>query len=456
MIQRYLYILNIAIEAVFLNKFRSILTALGIIFGVAAVIAMMAIGKGAQKEILDQMKMVGVNNIIIVPKSEKVQGNSEKESQGESSGNKQEQKESFSPGLSLKDAVSIKEILPSVERVSPEVIYETDVIKDGKKTSTKLTGITPDFFKVFNIEIDQGVMFNDEQLKDGKPVCIIGPKIKARFFPKENPIGKEIKCGPIWMKVIGVLNKTEVNESALENLGISDYNNTIFCPVQTLLLRYKDRSLVTAASLHGGNGFFFGGDFAVSFGTTNESTVRNQIDKIVVQVKNTEDVVATTEVLKRMIKRRHAGVEDFEIKVPELLLKQEQRTKNIFNIVLGAIASISLLVGGIGIMNIMLASVMERTKEIGIRQAIGATKRDVIAQFLTEATMISITGGLIGIVLGIFISRIIMELTDILTIVSLLSILISFGVSASVGIVFGYMPARRAAHQEPVTSLRYE
>ncbi len=460
MYQRYLYILNIAVEAVFLNKFRSILTALGIIFGVAAVIAMMAIGKGAQKEILDQMKMVGVNNIIISPKTEK-SSKANSQDQGQQENQQQDQQNSkgagkFSPGLTLKDAMSIKTLIPSVERVSPEVIYETDVIKDGKKTSTKLTGITPDFFYVFSIELQQGTMFNEEQLREGKPVCIIGPTIKSRFFAKENPIGKEIKCGPIWLKVIGVLSKREVNESALENLGIDDYNNTIYAPIQTLLLRYKDRALVTSASLHGGGSSFYGDGFSMTISNSGEASATNQIDKIVVQIKNTGDVVVTTDILKRMMRRRHAGVEDVDIKVPELLLKQEQRTKNIFNIVLGAIASISLLVGGIGIMNIMLASVMERIKEIGIRQAIGATKRDIIAQFLTEATLISITGGLIGIVLGIFISRIIMELTGILTIVSLLSILISFGVSATVGIVFGYMPARRAANQEPVTSLRYE
>ncbi|HSN49700.1 MAG TPA: ABC transporter permease, partial [Bacteroidales bacterium] len=413
MFQRYLYVLNIAIEAVFLNKFRSILTALGIIFGVAAVIAMMAIGKGAQKEILDQMKMVGVNNIIISPKTEKSKkdNSSDKNQQDQQQQDQQNSKNAgkFSPGLTLKDAMSIKTLIPSVERVSPEVIYETDVIKDGKKTSTKLTGITPDFFYVFSIELQQGTMFNEEQLRDGKPVCIIGPTIKSRFFAKENPIGKEIKCGPIWLKVIGVLSKREVNESALENLGIDDYNNTIYAPIQTLLLRFKDRALVTSASLHGSSSYF-GDGFSMTITNDGEATSTNQIDKIVVQVKNTEDVVVTTDILKRMMARRHAGVEDVEIKVPELLLKQEQRTKNIFNIVLGAIASISLLVGGIGIMNIMLASVMERIKEIGIRQAIGATKKDIIAQFLTEATLISITGGLIGIVLGIFISRIIMEL----------------------------------------------
>lgn len=173
-------------------------------------------------------------------------------------------------------------------------------------------------------------------------------------------------------------------------------------------------------------------------------------------MKETELIVPTTDIIRRMLARRHAGVDDFEIKVPELLLKQEQRTKDIFNIVLGAIASISLIVGGIGIMNIMLASVMERTKEIGIRMATGATRKDVVFQFLSEATMISLTGGVIGIFLGLALAKIIMQLTGILTIVSGISIVISFGVSASVGILFGYMPAKKAASQDPVTSLRYE
>jgi putative ABC transport system permease protein len=457
-IERYIYILNIALEAVFINKFRSILTALGIIFGVAAVIAMMAIGNGAKKEILDQMKLVGVNNIIITAKTDndknnKNQGSSSSSEQSSNQNNLENKK--FSPGLTIKDAESIKEILPTVSKVSPEVIYETDVIKDGIKTSTKLTGVTPDFFQVFNLDLKEGEMFNQEQLREGKAVCIIGPVIRSKFFAKENPLGKEIKCGNIWLKVIGVLKTRDVNQNAIDNLGISDYNNTIYAPIQTLMRRYKDRALVTEATLQGGS-IYYGGDFIISTGGSENQYGKNQIDKIVVQVTETTQIGPTTEILKRMVKRRHAGVEDFEIKVPELLLKQEQRTKDIFNIVLGAIASISLLVGGIGIMNIMLASVMERIKEIGIRQAIGATKRDIILQFLTEATILSISGGLIGILLGIAISKIIMEVADILTIISPLSILISFGVSASVGIIFGYTPAKRAAKQDPVESLRHE
>jgi len=455
--ERYIYILNIALEAVFLNKFRSVLTALGIIFGVAAVITMMAIGAGAQQEILDQMKLVGVNNIIITPKAEKGSGDDQdsEDSGGQDVGIRKDQKR-FSPGLTLKDAESIKKIIPSVERISPEVIYETDVIKDGRRTSTKLTGITPDFFTVFGLELKEGTMFNEEQLVDGKPVCIIGPSIQSRFFARENPIGKEIKCGHIWLRVIGVLKKQEINQSAIDDLGISDYNNTIYAPIRTLLRRFKDRALVTSASLKGGGGIIFRGNFTVAFGGSQTGVEKNQIDKIVVQVKESSMISPTTKILSKMMSRRHLGVEDIVIKVPELLLRQEQRTKDIFNIVLGAIASISLLVGGIGIMNIMLASVMERIKEIGIRQAIGATKRDVIMQFLTEATLLSFSGGLIGIILGLIFSKVIMEVTGILTIISTLSIFISFGVSVSVGIIFGYMPAKRAASQDPVESLRHE
>lgn len=452
--ERYFQIINIALEAVFANRFRSILTALGIIFGVAAVIAMMAIGNGAQKEILDQIKLVGVNNIIITPVIEKSTGTNNEEE------GTQTQAKKFSPGLSLKDAESIKTIIPSVERVCPEVIYETFIVKDGIRTSATLSGVTPDYFDVFNLKLQKGLMFTENQQESGDAVCIIGPNIASKFFPDEDPIEKHIKCGDLWLKVIGVLESRKMGTGS-EELGISNSNVNIYAPINTIFLRYKDRSVVTEASLqNGGSSFVFMGGgvvFSSSSGSSSdENANHHQVDKITVQVKQSEQLKATVKILDKMLKRRHSGVEDFQIKVPELLLKQEQRTKDIFNIVLGAIASISLIVGGIGIMNIMLASVMERIREIGVRRATGATKRDIVFQFLAEAILISISGGLIGIMLGLAISKIIMKVTDILTIVSPMSIVISFGVSVAVGIIFGYMPAKRAAEQDPVESLRHD
>jgi putative ABC transport system permease protein len=296
-------------------------------------------------------------------------------------------------------------------------------------------------------------------MENGSSVCIIGPQIASKFFPNEDPIGKYLKCGNLWLKVVGLLESVNVLTGAEENLGISNYNINVYAPIQTILLRFKDRSAVTSAAIHGNTeSFVVFGDFGSFSSSTSidESSNTNQIDKIVVQVHESSQLLPTVEVLKKMLLRRHQGVRDFEIRIPEMLLKQEQRTKDIFNIVLGAIASISLIVGGIGIMNIMLASVMERIREIGVRMATGARKSDIVFQFLAEATFISITGGLLGIILGFALSKIIMQATDILTIVSPGSIFVSFGVSVAVGIIFGYMPAKRASEQDPVESLRHD
>ena len=451
--KRYGHNLNSAFDAVFINKFRSILTALGIIFGVAAVISMMAIGNGAQQEILEQMKMVGVNNIVITPKAELQQGSSQSSTDSESEQGQEGQKD-YSPGLTMMDVESIKAIIPEIERISPEAVYTTFVIKDGERRQAQFTGVTPDFFSVFSLELEEGKMFNQQQVTNGSPVCIIGPDIKAKFFKKENPIGKKIKCGGIWLTVVGVLKSRLISEKASQNLGVSEFNNTVFAPISTMLLRYMDRS--QSSGNEGDDNFMVFGDFAISSSSGQVGAQTNQLDKIIVQMKSSDKLSETAEIINRMLVRRHNGKSDFEIKVPELLLKQEQRTKDIFNIVLGAIASISLIVGGIGIMNIMLASVMERIREIGVRMAIGARKNDIIFQFVSEATIISITGGFIGIILGVILARVIMEATGILTIISGMSIFISFGGSASVGIIFGLMPARKAAQQDPVTSLRHD
>ena len=448
--ERYLQIITISLEAVFTNKFRSILTALGIIFGVAAVIAMMAIGNGARLEILEQIKLVGVNNIIIVPLSEEsANSNAEDEEEGKTL------KKKFSPGLTLKDAENILASIPTVQKISPEVIYATLAVRNGQKLGVDLAGVTVEFFDLFNQVLREGKMFSKWQEERGDPVCIVGPEVVSKLFPKENPIGKTIKCGNIWLKVIGVLEGVKVNEKA-EEMGISDYNRNVFTPIKTTLLRYEDRSVVNQGSFSSTTMFVGRGMMFTRSSSNSGSGGGNQLDKIVVQVKETNQLSSTAEVIKRILSRRHQRVEDFEIKIPELLLKQEQKTKDIFNIVLGAIAGISLVVGGIGIMNIMLASVMERIREIGVRRAIGATRKDIVFQFLAEATFISVSGGLIGILLGVIMAKIITTTTGILTVVSFPSILISFGVAASVGIVFGYLPAKQASEKDPVESLRHD
>jgi len=449
-LDKYILSLQIAIGAVFDNKIRSFLTALGIIFGVAAVISMLAIGSGAKKEVLDQMKLVGVNNIVITPNLPAQNESSEESDEDEDSDSESEgekSKEKLSRGLNLQEAFAIKNIIPGVERVSPEVINQTQIIYNGKGVKGTFTGVTEDYFDIYNLELQKGHLFGDLHYENAKQVCVIGHNIKSRLFPTEDAIGKEIKCGDIWLTVVGVLESRGSGGEQMSDLKLSDFNMNVYAPLQTVLLRYNDRSVVTKSSLESGRR---------NNSSSSKVTNRNQLDKIVVQVEETQMLKPTAAILQKMLLRRHAGAQDFQITVPELLLKQEQKTRSIFNLVLGAIASISLIVGGIGIMNIMLASVMERIREIGVRRAIGATQKDVIFQFLSEATLISVSGGLTGIFLGVVIAKLITQFTDIPTIISGFSILISFGVSAGIGVIFGYMPAKKAAMQDPVTSLRHE
>jgi putative ABC transport system permease protein len=454
MFKRYSHDIRIAVESILSNKLKSILTALGIIFGVAAVISMLAIGKGAQQEILEQIKMVGVNNILISPIVQ------EKESDNQE-GEKQLSK--FSRGLTLLDVEAIRSTIPAVKRISPEISFNSTIVLNGMRYTAKLVGVSNDYFQLYNLPLAEGVFFNDYQEEFGIQVCIIGANIRAKFFSQVDPIGQYIKFDNVWLKVIGVLEKTIVSLTGFEEQGVNVYNDNIYIPIKTMLMRYQNRALVntklateaTSVQIFGGGGHMGRVVVSSSDASTSETNY-NQLDRIVVQVSETEQLTPTTEVLSRMMLRRHSNVKDFEITVPELLLKQQQRTKDIFNIVLGAIASISLIVGGIGIMNIMFASVMERIKEIGTRMAIGAKKKDIVVQFLSEAVLISVTGGFIGIFLGIILAIGIQKIAGITTIISLFSVVVAFGVSAAVGVIFGYSPAKRASEKDPIESLRYE
>lgn len=449
--ERLLANLHIAISAVITNKIRSLLTGLGIIFGVAAVIAMLAIGNGAQQEILNQIKLVGVNNIVVKPIIEQ-----EEEKIEEGPGKRDKKK--FSPGLTLRDVKSIQKALPIAARLSPEIILETNLIKNGIRRSAKLVGVEPVYFSIFNFELAEGTSFNDEHIRTGSPVCIIGSAIKSKFFPTENPVGKTLKVGIHWLTIVGVMKERFVSKSSISKLGIRDFNMDVYTPLQTVLIRYKNRDLITTTAIQKATRQQ---NLNNAFGNNNEGQKApavnyHQLDRLVIQVDNTSLLTSSADVLSRLLKRRHYDVIDYEIEIPELLLKQQQRTNDIFNYVLGAIAGISLLVGGIGIMNIMLASVLERIKEIGLRLSIGAKKSDIIQQFLFEAVMISVTGGIIGVILGVTMAFLVSSVADIPTIITFASIVLSFGVAATVGLVFGIAPARKAAMQDPITSLRYE
>ncbi|MDD4107737.1 MAG: ABC transporter permease [Prolixibacteraceae bacterium] len=438
--ERYTYNVASGIEAIFANRVKSFLTALGIIFGVAAVISMLAIGNGAEQEILEQIKMVGVNNIIISPTDNVVDAEVEQSSEDDA----QISTKKFSKGLTLLDAEAIEEVIPSVNKVCPVITFNYSAILNGKSKPVVLEGINNNYFDLFNISLQRGEKFTDSQMDNGFPVCIIGDNINNLFFNHEDAVGKYIKCGQIWMQVIGVIERRDFTASASDELGISSTDNKIFIPAKTMTMRFRNRSLLRADEI----------EQAARAGGSSQKENLNQLDKIIVQVEETEYLSSTAEIINRMLLRRHNNLYDFDVTIPELLLKQQQRTKNIFNIVLGVIAGISLIVGGIGIMNIMLASVMERIREIGLRQAIGASRKDIIVQFLSESTLISVTGGILGIILGVALSRIIMVVFDIKTVISVFSIFISFGVSVLIGVTFGYIPAKRASDQDPVDSLR--
>ena len=449
--KRTLFNFLLAMEGVTANTLRAVLTALGIVFGVAAVIAMLAIGSGAKQSILDQMKLIGTNNIVIKSVVLKEGEGGEETANTGTSGRSSASKEGhrpWSPGLTLEDVRAIETVLPNVERISPEIVLQTNLVQSGKTMKSRAVGVTNAFFELNNLRLASGELFHQKHLDGGKPVCIIGQSVRVRFFPETDPIGQYIKAGTAWLKIIGVLEKRTASKESLENLGIRDYNNDVYVPVSTALLRLENRAKVSSADV-------------VQNDWDDENSSRkndnyHQLDKVVVRVKDSEQLRTSAEVIGRVLKRRHKNLLDFEVEVPELLLEQQQKTQDMFNFVLAVIAGISLLVGGIGIMNIMLASVLERIKEIGVRRSLGAKQNDIVLQFLFEAIFISLLGGIIGILLGVGAAKIIATAADIPTVVSGWSVALSFGVAATVGLGLGLFPARKAARQDPIKALRIE
>lgn len=406
--------IQLAITGLRDHKMRSFLTMLGIIFGVASVIAMLSIGEGAKREAIAKYQDLGVNNIIV---REKKLSDTELE----------EVRAKFSQGLSLKDAATILEIVPGVEKVSSQAEISTDVKYADKSSKSSVIGVTPEYLGMMNYRLKQGDMISTLNYDQKQRVCILGAGVATTLFGSEDPLGKMIKAEDQWLEVIGILESKTLFTETVGELAARDLNTDVYMPLSTFMNRF-----------------------------TRENILASEIQQITAQIGNSGQLMEASALIDEILKRHHFNNADYNIVIPFELLKQEEKERQIYNILLGAIAAISLLVGGIGIMNIMLATVMERTREIGIRRAIGARKSDIMNQFVSEAVAISIVGGLIGVLLGITLSLTVTLFTDITTFIRLYSIIVAFAFSVLVGISFGYLPAKNAANLKPVDSIRYE
>jgi putative ABC transport system permease protein len=395
------------------HKLRSFLTMLGIIFGVSAVIAMLSIGEGAKQEALEQIKLMGMNNILI------------QDFQLETA-NLADIRTNFSKGLTYEDARAISDICPLIDYATPQKEFNLTVAYKNSSTAGAVVGTTPEYSEVLNFPVNKGSFINFYDVTNQNRVCALGGGIKKDLFKFEDPIGKKIKIGDLWFTVIGVMEDRNIPGGKTGSIKTRNLNQDIYIPITASFKR------------------FVSDPFA------------SEIDQVTARVVNSKRITEAANIIRNVMNRRHNGVQDFQIIIPEALLRQSQQTQRIFNIVMGAIAGISLLVGGIGIMNIMLATVLERTKEIGIRRAVGATRLDILGQFIIEAILISFSGGIVGIFLGYGMTRIIAIYAGWKTIVGFYMIILAFGVSVSVGLCFGILPARKAAQLDPIESLRYE
>ncbi|MGM0496558.1 MAG: ABC transporter permease, partial [Bacteroidota bacterium] len=353
MLKRYFHDIQIAVEALKTNKLKSILTALGILFGVASVISMLAIGQGARQEILQQMETIGANNIVIEAKLNDTDKDKEADNGDEEQSDDRSSR--FSPGLSNSDYNALKTLIPNIVHISPEIILESTMIHEGRSKKGKGIGISNDYLDIYNLNIAEGKFFTPSQEKQGKPVCILGNEVATQLFRESDPIGKYMKFGHVWLKVVGVLEPEVMGDISFEKYGLNNRNKNIFIPEKTLILRMKNRESLNYKP-SSGNGFdFYGGGFDSGLSEAEEDN-NHSYDRIIIKVNKTEQLSNTADLTDRILKRRHNEMQDYEIIVPELLLKQKQEAREIFNFVLGAIAGISLLVGGIGIMNIMFAT----------------------------------------------------------------------------------------------------
>lgn len=423
------------LSELFSHKLRSMLTMLGVIFGVAAVIAMVSIGEGAKQEALDQIKQMGIDVVHI--------------KRAIITGELAEKAQDRSPfGLKFSDAESITQVCGYARRVVPLREVFADVKRGDKPVTAKVVGTTQGYDLVVRSAVDRGRFLRNEDVRDHLPVCVLGAATKRELFGFDDPIGKTIKIGKRIFRVVGLMEPKEIG-TAKAFSALRDLNSDIYIPITVSFTDFQlySQQAVPATMQN----------LRIMYQKIRSRISRpnSPISEVIVQVESDVATVPTASVIRSVLNRLHRGIRDYEIIIPAELLRQQQATQRIFSIVMGAIASISLLVGGIGIMNIMLATVTQRTREIGVRRCIGATRWDIIRQFMLEALVITCFGGLIGVGLGVGGAQAISVYAGWRTLVSMQAVIMSFGVSALVGLVFGLYPAVRAATLDPIEALRY-
>jgi len=416
MITRWTPDLRLGMQNLMAHRLRTLLTMLGMIFGVAAVVSMLSIGAGARQKVLAAIEQMGVRNLIVEAKETMEWQAHQKIRQ-------------TSPGLTFQDYRVIRDNLSQVAASTPRKRYvPAKTIPKAQQDMPVVYGVDPAYIRIASLGVTMGRFFDEEQEQQAAPVCVLGAGAKTSLFGSADPINQYVKLDEQWFRVLGVVAPQVTAQGDIAGVPTQDLNNLIYVPLNAAIFRlentYSDR--------------------------------KDEIDGIYLNLNDSSALVPSSQIVRAILNSSHHGAPDFTVIVPAELLAEQKRTERLFNAVMVAIASISLLVGGIGIMNIMLAGILERTREIGVRRAVGARQSDIVRQFVVEAVMISFVGGTFGIVFGFGMSRLIALLAGWSTIVTASSILLAFVVSISVGLVFGIYPATKAARLDPVEAIRYE
>ncbi|HSY01882.1 MAG TPA: ABC transporter permease [Acidobacteriaceae bacterium] len=416
--QQWLRDAELGLQNLMVHGLRSFLTMLGMIFGVAAVVAMLSIGAGAKQKVMAFIEQMGVHNLIV-------------EARETTEWQAHAKIRRISPGLTLEDYRVIQDDVQGIAASTPRKrMTPSRIIPASQQDMPVVYGVSTAYQEIAGLHVLQGRFFDDEEDRRGAPVCVLGAAARWNIFGAEDPLGRWVKVNEQWFRVIGVVSPQlgAPSDAAGADVPTSDMNNVIYTPLQAALLRLED----------------------------TYSDVRDEIDGIYIKLRDGQDLGTAAQVVRGVLQSSHHGATDYTVTVPAELLAEQRKTEQLFNAVMVAIASVSLIVGGIGIMNIMLAGILERTREIGLRRAVGARQSDIVRQFVVEATMISVAGGLLGVFLGFIVSRLIAWLAGWSTIVTGGSIALGFLVSISVGLIFGIYPATKAARLDPVEAIRYE